>query len=104
MWVKIDYLAKDKKNFRINVEGQYIVYTKKHWWNKWTKITTYSDFAGCVQNTKKPIELPKYYHKIEIPILYIILARVRMIGYDYSICFNFYNQCISSYSTKYIGY
>lgn len=55
MWIKIDYSAKDKKNFRINVEGQYIVYTKKHWWNKWTKITTYSDFAGCVQNTKNQL-------------------------------------------------
>lgn len=104
MWVKIDYSTQDKKNFRTNTEGQYTVYIKKHWWNKWTKIAIYSDFAGCIQDTKRLVEPPKYYHKVEISILYIILASIREIGYDYNICFNFSNQCISSYSTKYIGY
>jgi hypothetical protein len=64
MWVKIDYSTQDKKNFRTNTEGQYTVYTKKHWWNKWTERDTYADIDWCKRDAEKLIKVPIYYFPI----------------------------------------
>ena len=37
MYVKVDYSVEAKKNPRPNMAGEYAVYTKKHWWNKWVE-------------------------------------------------------------------
>ena len=43
MYVKVDYLVEAKKNPHPNMTGEYAIYTKNHWWNKWIERQTYAD-------------------------------------------------------------
>ena len=63
MWVKVDYSREDKKNPRPDIGGQWAIYTKKHWWNRWVERGTYADFELCERHAKKLVEYPKYYSK-----------------------------------------
>lgn len=64
MWVKVDYSTEAKKKPRINMGGEYAIYTKKHWWNKWIERNTYADVELCKRDAKKLVEYPKYFHKL----------------------------------------
>ena len=64
MWVKVDYSTEAKKKSRINMGGEYAIYTKKHWWNKWVERNTYADVELCKRDAEKLVEYPKYFHKL----------------------------------------
>ena len=63
MWVKVDYSTEAKRNPRPNMGGMWAIYTKRHWWNKWTERQTYADVGLCTRDAEKLIEYPKYYFK-----------------------------------------
>ena len=61
MWVKVDYSPEAKKNPRVDMAGQYAIYTKKHWWNKWVERNTYADLELCIRDAKKLANFPKIF-------------------------------------------
>lgn len=63
MWVKIDYSEEAKKNYHPDMLGEWAIYTKRHWWNKWVERQTYADIKLCKIDAEKLAEYPKYYHK-----------------------------------------
>lgn len=64
MWVKVDYSTETKKNSKVNMAGEYAVYTKKHWWNRWTERNTYADYRLAIKDAEDLIKFPKYFHKL----------------------------------------
>lgn len=64
MYVKVDYSTEAKKNPKPNMGGQYAIYTKRHWWNKWTERDTYADIDWCKRDAEKLIKVPIYYFPI----------------------------------------
>ena len=66
MWVKVDYSTEAKKNSYPNMGGQYAIYTKRHWWNKWVERNAYSDLTWCMRDAEKLVKLPKYYNNFII--------------------------------------
>ena len=62
MLVKVDYSTEAKKNPRLNMAGEYAIYTKKHWWNKWVEKQTYADLTIAQKEAEKLVELPIYFH------------------------------------------
>ena len=63
MWVKVDYSTEAKKSPRPNMGGEWAVYTKRHWWNKWVERATYADVKWCTRDAEILAEYPKYYFK-----------------------------------------
>ena len=64
MWVKVDYSTEAKENPKPNMGGQYAIYTKRHWWNKWIERDTYADIDWCKRDAEKLIKVPIYYFPI----------------------------------------
>lgn len=62
MYVKVDYSVEAKKNPRPNMPGQYAIYTKKHWWNKWVEKQTYADLELAKKDAEKLVELPIFFY------------------------------------------
>lgn len=62
MWVKVDYSTKAKKEPHPNMAGEWAVYTKRHWWNRWTERTTYADYKLATLEAKDIIKYPVVYH------------------------------------------
>ena len=58
MWVKVDYSTAAKKNPRPNMGGEWAVYTKRHWWNKWVERNTYADIKLCTREAEILVETP----------------------------------------------
>lgn len=63
MWVKVDFSTEAKNKPHPNMGGQWAVYTKKHWWNKWVERETYADVVLARIYAEKLVEYPKYYFK-----------------------------------------
>lgn len=61
MWVKVDFSIEAKKNPRCKMSGQWAIYTKKHWWNKWVERDTFSDVELCTREAKKLVAYPKIF-------------------------------------------
>lgn len=61
MWVKVDYSTEAKRHPHPNMGGQWSVYTKRHWWNKWIERDTYADVTRATIYAEKLVEYPKYY-------------------------------------------
>lgn len=59
MWIKVDLSTEAKKNPRPDMPGMYAIYTKKHWWNKWTEKAIYADLHWCIRDAKRLKTLPK---------------------------------------------
>jgi hypothetical protein len=64
MWVKVDYSTEAKKNPKPNMPGEWAIYTKRHWWNKWIERSTYADVDWCTRDAKKLVEYPKYFFNL----------------------------------------
>lgn len=64
MWVKVDYSTEAKKNPKVNMAGEYAVYTKKHWWNRWTERNTYADYKLATKDAEDLRKVPIYYFPI----------------------------------------
>lgn len=65
MWVKVDYSKEARKNPRPNMGGQWAIYTKKYWWNRWVERQTYADVEWCERDAKKLVEYPKYFYNLK---------------------------------------
>ena len=65
MWVKVDYSIEAKKNPHPNMGGQWAIYVKRHWWNKWVERNTFADVDWCIREAKKIVEYPKYFFKLQ---------------------------------------
>ena len=63
MWVKVDYSTEAKKNPQPNMAGEWAVYTKRHWWNKWVERETFADVRNAEHEAKELVKYPKYYFK-----------------------------------------
>lgn len=62
MQVKVDYSVDCKQhNYDTRRPDCFAIYARKHFWNSWVEIDTYSDFEWCKRNAKKMAELPIYY-------------------------------------------
>lgn len=61
MWVKVDYSEEAKKHPRPNMAGEWAVYTKRHWWNKWVERETFADAWNAEHQAEKLVKYPKYY-------------------------------------------
>ena len=61
MWVKVDYSTEAKMKPRLNMAGEWAIYTKRHWWNKWVERDRYADIEWCTRDAKKIVEYPKYF-------------------------------------------
>lgn len=62
MYVKVDYSVEAKKNPRPNMAGEYAIYTKNHWWNRWIERKTYADLEWAERDAEKLVELPIFFH------------------------------------------
>ena len=62
MHIKVDY-SEDCKAHGCDVlrPGAYGIYTRKHWWNKWVQVSTFTDLEFCKIDAKKMAEMPIYY-------------------------------------------
>lgn len=58
MWVKVDYSTEAKKKPRVNMGGEWAIYTKRHFWNKWVERNTYADANLATIEAKKLIRYP----------------------------------------------
>ena len=61
MWVKVDFSTEAKKNPRCDMPGQWAIYTKRHWWNKWVERETYADIDWCMATARKLAAYPKIF-------------------------------------------
>lgn len=64
MWVKVDYSTEAKKKPRPNMAGEWAIYTKRHFWNKWVERQTYADIKLCVRDAEELVAFPKVFHNI----------------------------------------
>ena len=58
MWVKVDYSTEAKKNPRLNMSGEWAIYTKRHFWNKWVERNTYADVQLATREAKRMVNYP----------------------------------------------
>lgn len=69
MYIKVDYSIKRKSpEGRPDMPGEFAIFTKKHWWNKWIEDQTYADLEWAKRDAqqmrdriKKEKELPIYF-------------------------------------------
>lgn len=59
--IKIDYSIEAKTNYRPNMSGEYAIYTKKHFWNKWKQRNTYADYKVACLEAERMKKIPKYF-------------------------------------------
>jgi hypothetical protein len=59
--IKIDYSIEAKTNYRPNMAGEYAIYTKKHFWNKWVQRNTYADYKVACLEAERMKKIPKYF-------------------------------------------
>jgi hypothetical protein len=59
--IKIDYSIEAKTNYRPNMSGEYAIYTKKHFWNKWKQRNTYADYNVACLEAERMKKIPKYF-------------------------------------------
>lgn len=62
MWVKVDYSTEAKKNPCPNMAGEYAIYVRKHWWNKWVEKQTFADLIIAEIEAERLVKLPIYFH------------------------------------------
>lgn len=60
--LKLIIQQKLKKNHRPYMAGEYAVYSKKHWWNKWVERRAYADLEVEKRYAEKLVELPVFFH------------------------------------------
>lgn len=62
MHVKVDY-SEDCKSHNLDTSrpGTYAIYTRKHWWDKWTEGNTFADLEYCKRCAKNMAQLPINY-------------------------------------------
>lgn len=59
--IKIDYSIEAKTNYRPNMSGEYAIYTKKYFWNKWKQRNTYADYNVACLEAERMKKIPKYF-------------------------------------------
>lgn len=59
--IKIDYSVEAKTNYRPNMSGEYAIYTKKYFWNKWKQRNTYADYNVARLEAEQMKKIPKYF-------------------------------------------
>lgn len=59
--IKIDYSIEAKTNYRPNMAGEYAIYTRKHFWNKWKQRSTYADYNVACREAERMKNIPKYF-------------------------------------------
>lgn len=50
LYIKIDYSEECKKTGKRGVPGEYVIYTKKHFWQKWKTTQGYADYDWAVRD------------------------------------------------------
>lgn len=64
LYIKVDYSEECKKGKR-GCPGEFVIYTKKHFWNKWIPYSSYASYDWAISDAKKlrleNRKLPKYF-------------------------------------------
>ena len=54
MYIKVDYSEKRKSpEGYAGMPGEYAIYTKNHWWEKWKEGATFADIKWAISEAKK---------------------------------------------------
>lgn len=69
MYIKVDYSLKRKgPNGHPDMPGEFAIYTKAHWWEKWIQGDTYASLDFAIRDAerlreaeKRLRDLPKYF-------------------------------------------
>lgn len=65
LYIKIDYSEECKRTGKRNIPGEFVIYTKKHFWEKWVPGQRYADYDWAVRDAeelrKLNRNLPKYF-------------------------------------------
>lgn len=62
MYIKVDFSRKRKSSqWKADMPGEYALYTKKHWWQRWTEARTYSCLDWALSDAKRlrEVQLPR---------------------------------------------
>lgn len=64
MRIKVDYSPEVKRTGGYGVPGEFVIYTKKHFWNKWIPSKqSYADYKCACDDARRmrEREIPKYF-------------------------------------------
>lgn len=66
MYIKVDYSVKRKgPEGRPDMPGEFALYTKKHWWNKWEEMQTYASLEWAMNDARRlrneSNQVPQYF-------------------------------------------
>ena len=65
LYIKVDYSEECKRTGQRNIPGQFVIYTKNHFWKKWIPAFRYADYDSAVRDAEKLRKfnrnLPKYF-------------------------------------------
>lgn len=53
LYIKVNLSEECKKTGKRGVPGQYVIYTKKHFWQKWTAVQGYASYDWAIDDAKK---------------------------------------------------
>lgn len=65
LYIKVDYSEECKRTGKRNIPGEFVIYTKKHFWEKWIPGQGYADYDWAVRDAERlrklNFKLPKYF-------------------------------------------
>ena len=65
LYIKVDYSEECKRTGKRNIPGQFVIYTKNHFWEKWIPGQGYADYKIAVidaKNLRKSVpKVPIYF-------------------------------------------
>lgn len=66
MQIKVDYSIKRKSpDGRVGMPGEFAIYTREHWWNRWKEVQTFGDLNVAILMAEDmrlaDNQLPRYF-------------------------------------------
>lgn len=64
MYIKVDYSIERKSpQGYAYMPGEYAIYTKRHWWQRWKQESTFADLSYAIREAERmaKVKLPKYF-------------------------------------------
>ena len=56
LYIKVDYSEECKRTGKRNIPGQFVIYTKNHFWEKWIPGQGYADYKIAVIDAIKKVQ------------------------------------------------
>lgn len=63
MQIKVDYSIERKKSGKACCPGEYAIYTRNHFWEKWIEGSTFADYDWACREARRIREniIPRYF-------------------------------------------